>query len=55
MTAWTVLAQKMRDAADALAEANIVYGFSPEYGVWSPTALRHEASIVESEVDDEHL
>lgn len=45
----SALAARMRTAADTLAEANKVYGFNPEYGVWSPERLRHEADVVETD------
>jgi hypothetical protein len=46
----TDLPERMRQAADAVAEANALYGYNPEHGVWSPAALRKEAAVVESEV-----
>jgi hypothetical protein len=47
MTAPATLPQRMREAADTLAEANELYTFNPEHGVWSPKALRHEADVIE--------
>jgi hypothetical protein len=40
----------MRDAANTLAEANALYGYQPDWGVWNPVSLRREAAVVESEV-----
>lgn len=47
MTAET-LAQRMREAADTLAEVNELYTMNPEFGLWNPKTLRHEAAVIES-------
>lgn len=49
MTARAVLARKMREAADTIAEVNGIYSFDPDWGVWNPTSLRKEADIVETD------
>jgi hypothetical protein len=48
--ATTDLPQRMRAAAETLQEANALYGYQPDWGVWNPVGLRKEADVVESEV-----
>lgn len=42
------LAERMREAAQTLREANKVYGYNAEHGVWSPVGLEKEAAVVET-------
>lgn len=44
----TELAQKMREAAATIREANKAYDYNVDYGMWSPVELLKEAGIVET-------
>lgn len=54
MAAAADLARDMRAAADTIRKVNKLYDFNPDYGVWSPDRLRHEADVVAT-VDDSEL
>jgi hypothetical protein len=42
------LAQRMREAADTLAEVAALYGYPhPQSATWAAEELRHEAQILE--------
>jgi hypothetical protein len=47
-------AQRMRDAADTIRVANLLYDYQPEYGFWNPRDLLKEADVVEN-VDDAEI
>jgi hypothetical protein len=48
----TTLPARMREAADTIAEANALYGFSTEFGMWNPASLRYEAVVIEKGTPD---
>lgn len=44
------LPDRMRAAADTLAEANALYGFQADWGAWNPHELREEARMLTEQV-----
>jgi len=47
---YLTLPARMRAAAETLAEANALYGYQADWGLWNPASLRREADAVEEEV-----
>lgn len=51
MTATTTLPQRLRDAAEALAELSAMAGYRYVQNVcWNADSLRREAAVIESEI-----
>jgi hypothetical protein len=54
VSAAEAFAQRMREAADTIRVANLLYDYQPEYGFWNPRDLLKEADVVEN-VDDAEI